>query len=258
MKYVNLCIPEEVDETGLTEMQIKEKGREQFGRRLIEAILNDYKNHVTHTEIVGNEVIRTVDFKEFTKLINQMSWSIQAEPELTWAQEVEKDAREYIKENLIDATIASIIAHEGTKSVFNWHRNHSNTWYEITRPQLQPNEAISLITNLHESEETDKGLIGDGELEDQLCNKAAYTYENALYSEIESQLSDIDSSIDIDEIELNTMNEILTRADDIDMERDGIDLSNEDAMLDWAKENKESWNETLEKNVRVAINELLA
>jgi hypothetical protein len=41
------------------------------------------------------------------------------------------------------------------------------------------------------------------------------------------------------------------------MESDNVDLSNEDDMLDWAKENKESWNETLEKNVRVAVLETL-
>ena len=54
------------------------------------------------------------------------------------------------------------------------------------------------------------------------------------------------------------MNEILDDKDDSIMEHDGVDLSDEDQMLDWAKENKESWNETLEKNVKVAVLETLA
>ena len=241
MKYVNLYIQEEVDDTNLTEMQIKEKGREQFKQEILTALLldvNSKSNPPTH---------------EFDDLFKQMSWSIEPEPELTWAQEVEKDAKEYIKENLLDAVIEALINGNDIKQIFSWHIEHSDTWYEYDAPTMDETEALNVIANLSSFEPRECDIYGKRSIEEQLIEKGQETYKNALEYEIPEQLEQLENDIDIHEIELDTMNEVLTKEDDATMESDHVDLSDEDQMVDWAKENKENWDETLEKKVKTKV-----
>lgn len=233
MIRVNLCIEEEVNEQK-TEMKTKYLAKQQLLQRLYKAFEN------------GNE--------EIEKIIDCMSWSIQKPPEPTWSTKVDQEVSEYINDHLLDNIVNGLLSYEDITKLFHWHLEHSEEFSYITQREYDQKEALDLICNLHDFEETEKYLIGNGDIDEQLSNKAAWTYSNAIYHEIEMKLKEIKSNIDIDEISLEVADNILID----ERSPKGYDDMEDSDVIEYAKEHYEDeFDKKLEDALRERVLEEL-
>ena len=227
------------------EYELREEARQILKSRLVDA---------------GIRFARSHEVREFEEFYRYVSINIPKESEPSYESQSIEDAEELITEYFIDEIVTALIeSGEASSDINNDYDNGDGIFHEnIVDRSYRRDDAIQMLDELYRDEEEDSGIWEGLDWEETLQAKAAYTYGNAVWREFGDIIDTINNDVDIHEIELNTMNEILDEIDDSIMEHDGVDLSNEEAILDWAKENKESWNETLEKNVKVAVNELLA
>lgn len=204
MIEVKLTIIEEVNEQE-NGLKTKEKARQQFKNKLINAILID----LTIDDI-------TRQHENIDRIINCMSWSIIKPPEPSWSDKVGTEAKNFIKDYLVDELIEALNGYSDVNKILQNYERCSNNFNEMIQDRSYgPEEALELIQELSAFEETDQGIIGNGPIDDQLSLKATYTYTNAMHHEIESILEDIESNInmDIDDIKLEIAKSMLTNDD---------------------------------------------
>lgn len=124
---------------------------------------------------------------------------IKPEPP-TWAQQVDRAARDLIRDNFIPE-IVDLIMDEGEASsdLNNDYANGDCIFHEtIVDTDYNSEEAIELLQELSAFEETDSGLWEGKDWDDILRIKAAYTFGNAVSDEFETLISTI-NDIDLDE-----------------------------------------------------------
>ena len=124
---------------------------------------------------------------------------IKPEPP-TWAQQVDRAARDLIRDNFIPE-IVDLIMDEGEASsdINNDYANGDGIFHEtIVDTDYDAEEAIELLHELSAFEEDDSGLWEGKDWEDILRIKAAYTFGNAVSDEFETLISTI-NEIDLDE-----------------------------------------------------------
>lgn len=118
----------------------------------------------------------------------------------TWAQQVDRAARDLIRDNFIPE-IVDLIMDEGEASsdINNDYANGDGIFHEtIVDTDYDTEEAIELLHELSAFEEDDSGLWEGKDWEDILRIKAAYTFGNAVSDEFETLISTI-NEIDLDE-----------------------------------------------------------
>jgi hypothetical protein len=118
----------------------------------------------------------------------------------TWAQQVDRAARDLIRDNFI-SEIVDLIMDEGEASsdINNDYANGDGIFHEtIVDTDYDAKEAMELLHELSSFEEDDSGLWEGKDWEDILRIKAAYTFGNAVNDEFETLISTI-NEIDLDE-----------------------------------------------------------
>jgi hypothetical protein len=173
--------------------------------------LNEHEQYTTAKHQLQNKLIKICKHKKITKrcmgiveLVNRMQCEIQKEqkPEPTWKDKVTERAKEFIKENLIDEMIEALMNYTELENVFHNNRQHNNTFYKVQDEiNIGQMEALELIQELYKFEETDTGQWDRLSLDAMLNEKAAYTYSNAVYFEIENLLEEIEANINTKEIQ---------------------------------------------------------
>lgn len=130
---------------------------------------------------------RTTQIDEF---INAVYVRVDKEPEPTWREQVENEANDIINRhaNLI---IEYAIDNDEIDGDINSYPPMIRDARENEVGWLQPSEAIELLDELYEHEETDSDLYDMGDYRDMLSSKAEFTYRNALYAEISDKLEHI-------------------------------------------------------------------
>ena len=125
---------------------------------------------------------------------------IKPEPP-TWAEQVNRAARDLIRDNFIPE-IVDLIMDEGEASsdINNDYANGDGIFHEtIVDTDYGAEEAMELLHELSSFEEDDSGLWEGKDWEDILRIKAAYTFGNAVNDEFETLISTI-NEIDLDEL----------------------------------------------------------
>lgn len=118
----------------------------------------------------------------------------------TWAQQVDREARDLIRDNFI-SEIVDFIMDEGEASsdINNDYANGDSIFHEtIVDRDYDAEEAMELLHELSAFEEDDSGLWEGKDWEDILRIKAAYTFGNAVHDEFETLIATI-NEIDLDE-----------------------------------------------------------
>ena len=119
----------------------------------------------------------------------------------TWAEQVDRAARDLIRDNFIPE-IVDLIMDEGEASsdINNDYANGDGIFHEtIVDTDYDAEEAMELLHELSSFEEDDSGLWEGKDWEDILRIKAAYTFGNAVNDEFETLIVTI-NEIDLDEL----------------------------------------------------------
>jgi hypothetical protein len=139
------------------------------------------------------------DIKEYVKTYFRAE-ILKPEPP-TWAEQVDRAARDLIIGNFIPEIVDAIIdTGEASNDINNDYANGDGIFHEtITDTDYGTEEAMELLQELSSFEEDDSGLWEGKDRDDILRIKAAYTFGNAVASEFEDLIASI-NEIDLDEL----------------------------------------------------------
>lgn len=101
------------------------------------------------------------------------------------------DAKDFIKEHLIEQIIENFIRSSETPTVLYKYKYNDESTYKYSDEYYSPLEAVTLLDQLSDYEETDRGLFEDKDWRDMLSSIAAFTYKNAVMSFINDLLIEI-------------------------------------------------------------------
>ena len=132
--------------------------------------------------------------------------TIERKSKPTITQEVINDAKMLIEDYLIDEIIEAIIEEFDLDEI-----EFSDTLHEVITDQYYSrDEAIRVLDELYEYEETDAGLWEGQGWETILSTEAAYTYSNAVYDHVRNMIEEMED-IDINEIEDDMVKQEITK-----------------------------------------------
>lgn len=136
------------------------------------------------------------DTEPIKKFANYFSTSIIHEPRPIANKEAIDDAKMLVSDYLMEQIIEAIIEELDLDEI-----EFSDTLHEVITDQYYSrDEAIRVLDELYEYEETDAGLWEGQGWETILSTKAAYTYSNAVYDHVRNMIEEMED-IDINEIE---------------------------------------------------------
>ncbi len=115
-------------------------------------------------------------------------------------------AKDFIAEHLKEDIIDNLAERGETPKMLYDYPGAEEYTYGYSDTEYGPREAVSLLEDLDDYEETDRGIIGEGDWRDQLSATAAFTYRNAVVSFINDLLEEIN------QIDLETINDEVVEA----------------------------------------------
>lgn len=131
---------------------------------------------------------------QLDEFVDRISFRIEKQSEPSWNDKATEDAKDFIKEYLMDEIVERLIdLNEVSTDLYNDYANADSNFHDtITDKWYGDQEALELIHDLYQFEEEDNGLWeGVTDINNLLSIKAAFTYGNAVYAKIESILSDL-------------------------------------------------------------------
>jgi hypothetical protein len=243
------------------EYELREQARQLLKSKLINA---------------GIEFARSANSRAFEEFYKYISINIPKTPEPSWTHKAIEDAEDLIKEYFIDEIVQQLIdGGEISSDMYNDYDNGDGIFHEtITDRYYHKTDAMELLDELYEHEETDSGIWEGLDWEKVIQVKAAYTYGNAVMSEwndIIEKINDIDpESLDVTwdiilaMIELHPTDEIIN--EDNEDEEELIDLSalsgDQYDEIEFVTEHfkttyEDEWNTKLEAQLRALVLEKL-
>lgn len=118
------------------------------------------------------------------------------------ARDARDDAKEFLQDNFLEEIVEQLVdGREVSDDINNDYYNGDGLFHEqITDKDYSPTEAVAVLEEYDDHEETDYGLWeGVSDWRRILGTIAAYTYSNAVMSEIRNVIDDI-NDIDVDEM----------------------------------------------------------
>ncbi len=109
-------------------------------------------------------------------------------------------AKDFIAEHLKEDIIDNLVRDYETPEMLYGYPGTEEYTYQYSDTEYRPREAVNLLEELDDYEETDRGIIGEGDWRDQLSATAAFTYRNAVVSFINDLLGEI-NQIDFETID---------------------------------------------------------
>lgn len=229
-----------------------------------EYIQNEYKLNKLAADILTSQLVmmathfsKTGSTDEIFDFVRTIHMEIEKKPKPSYYQQTKEDAIDFIDELtdeiveqfLSDGEIGEDIRNDFAHGDSLFHETIVDRWYS-------PEDAIMLLSNLHEWEETDEGLWEGQDWEEIISMKAAWTYGNAVYEFATDVINQIRDAIDMDELDLEVANEVLDKINnDI---ASPYEFDDDDEMLELIKENHiDEFNEKLEAKLRASIEEEL-
>jgi hypothetical protein len=200
----------------------------------------------------------TKNTNEIEDFVYHMQPEIPRKPEPSWNEKADEDAKEFIHDYLLDEIIEQLMEDgEFDEDIINsaFHETIIDLSYDNK-------EAIDLISDLYEYEETDSGLWEGLDWDQVLSSKAARTYGNAVYEKATEILNTIREKIDMNELDEEIAENISEAA--MTPENFTVNEINEfyemtsGEKVDWIKENYENtFDEILKEKLTTLIEEEL-
>jgi len=170
---------------------------------------NEYRVREAARQIIKSKLVnagiafaRTANIKEFEEFYDYISINIPKQPEPSWHEKVADDAITLIKEFFMEEIIDQLLdTGSASDDMYNDYDNGDGIFHETVVDQYYTvEEAIDLLGELYDHEEEDEGIWEGQNWQELLSTKAAYTYGNAVMSEWNDIISDI-NQIELDEDE---------------------------------------------------------
>lgn len=199
----------------------------------------------------------TKNTNEIEDFVHHMQYEVPQKPEPSWTEKANEDAKDFIKYYLEDEIIEQLIEDgEFGEDIRNDFSNGDSSFHEIIVDRsYDDKEAIDLISDLYEYEETDSGLWESLSWDQVLSAKAAWTYGNAVYEKATDIINDIREKIEMDYLDVRAAETIVSIKEDNIYKFDDMD---DDEIIKYAKENYENeFNEMLKKKITKLIEEEL-
>jgi hypothetical protein len=196
------------------------------------------------------------------KFVEYLSYSIYANPKPSYSTQAEVDAKDLIRDNFVDEIVQQLLDDgEASDDMNNDYAHGDSTFHEtIIDRWYNPKDAIELLNDLSEHEETDSGLWeGSDDYTDILATKAAFTYGNAVYSEWRNLINNI-NDIDVEEIKWQVADDIATNEKESFTEDEESEIENmdNDEKVAWCEEYyPETFEDNLKEALQKAVEELL-
>jgi hypothetical protein len=142
------------------------------------------------------------------------------------------DAKDFIREHVREQIIENFIRVSETPIQLYKYNVDDDLTYQFSDEDYSPKEAVELLEQLSDYEETDRGLFEDKDWRDMLSGIAAFTYKNAVMSFIDDLLTEI-NGIDIQFANDEVIEEIVRQ----NHLPDGLDSDERE----WFNEDKEDY-----------------
>jgi hypothetical protein len=174
-----------------------------------EYIYNEYELHEHAKQLLKSELAtiamnfaKTKNLDEIEDFTRYVSVRIDKKPEPTYYQLAEEDAKMLVTDYFIHEIIEQLMENgEASDDYNNDYRNGDGIFHEaIVDRDYSTEEAIELLNDLRECEETDSWLWKGQPWDRALATIAAFTYGNAVYDEWTKLIEEI-NGIDLDENE---------------------------------------------------------
>lgn len=174
-----------------------------------EYIYNEYGLHEHAKQLLKSRLAtiainfaKTKNLDEIEDFTRYVSVRIDKKPEPTYYQLAEEDAKMLVTDYFINEIIEQLMENgEASDDYNNDYRNGDGIFHEVIIDRdYSSNEAIELLNDLREYEETDSGLWEGESWDSALRTIAAFTYGNAVYDEWTKLIEEI-NGVDLDENE---------------------------------------------------------
>ncbi len=229
-----------------------------------EYIRNEYQLKKEAKQILLSQLInmaikfsKNANIDEFIEFVNRICIDINKESEPSYYNKADDNAKELIIE-LIDEIVEQFMEDGEIGEDIRNDFNHGDSLFHetIVGRYYSAEEAIKLLSSLHEYEETDSGLWEGQEWEQMLSSKAAWTYGNAVYDMATDLLTEIRDSIDMEEIDIEIANETLNEVNNDIISP--YEFDDDDELIEWCKENHEDkFNDKLKTRLEKEIREIV-
>jgi hypothetical protein len=201
----------------------------------------------------GIEFARSADSRAFEEFYRYMSVNIPKQPEPSWTSKAIEDAQDLIREYFIDEIVQALVdGSEVSSDMYNDYDNGDGIFHEtINDRYYHRTDAMELLDELYEHEETDSGVWERLDWEGVIQAKAAYTYGNAVMSEWNDIIENINSNIDRDDVASEVADKILE-----DPEKQPVNYNEmEDSdLVEYVVERyEEEYNSKLEAALRALV-----
>lgn len=190
------------------------------------------------------------DLQPIEDFVRYLSAYVPKEPEPSYSEQAEDDAKELVRDYFMDEIIEQLINDgEASSDYNNDYDNGDSTFHEIiVDKDYSPKEALELLDDLYKHEEEDSGLWEGQDYRGVLSAKAAYTYGNAVGSEFQSLIEEI-NGIDVDDVKRDAAELLISKSILTAEERE---LLNEQEY-DVVEFCEEYYAEPFENNVKEAL-----
>lgn len=174
-----------------------------------EYIYNEYELHEHAKQLLKSRLAtiamnfaKTKNLDEIEDFTRYVSVRIDKKPEPTYYQLAEEDAKMLVTDYFMDEIIEQLMENgEASDDYNNDYENGDSTFHElIVDRDYSSNDAIELLSNLHEFEEDDYGLWEGLSWDRALTTIAAFTYGNAVHDKWTKLIEEI-NEINLDENE---------------------------------------------------------
>lgn len=182
------------------------------------------------------------------------SASIQEPPGPSYYEQAQEEAKDFIVDCLLDEILNQFIEDgEIGTDIRNDFDDGDSAFHEtIVDRSYSTEEAIDLIDDLSDYEETDSGLWEGQDWDDILSTKAAFTYGNAVYDKASNLIEWIRDDTDMDEIDRLAIRSTLKQFSKKSMTKEDRRIIREDGLRAWLQE---AHGDIFEKTMRNILTE---
>src|SRR5574344_1543249 len=188
------------------------------------------------------------------EFINNFQFELPPEPPTDYVTEAYNDAAYLIMEYFMNEIVDQIIDQgEASADINNDYYNGDGIFHEviIARP-YSLDEAAELLSQLYRHTEEDHGLWeGEDDIDRIAEIKAAFTYGNAVWAELDDLITDINN--EVDDIKINAAYEVLMENTD-NKELSDYDEMTDDEVIDMAETD---FSDEYEEKLRAALKNVI-
>lgn len=201
-----------------------------------EWVLKNEANEILTSMLINMAInfARTKNTDEITNFVRRRVREDIERDDPSYIDQAQEDACDLIKGHFVDEIIEQLIDNEEASDDFNNDYNDGDAIFHdnIVDRSYSTEESMELLNELYRYEEEDSGLWEGQEWDDILQIKAAYTYGNAVWSEMSDIINEI-NDIDMDEICDQAIRKTLRQIDKKRLSQEDRRAIKKDGLKEW-------------------------